>query len=161
MTLLALKDSPHKFGPSGFSEAALAMESRLRGPSSSSDFSSVSSTRDNVLNTGLVEAVADSAIAIDEQTVRLANQILNSLPSNVMEPEFVIEDDGAVALDWTLGRLQAISVSIYGNGRIGYAWLNGTSSGHAVTKITGDRIPETVLQQIREVAGASVALRNA
>ncbi|MDX2066122.1 MAG: hypothetical protein SFX74_10295 [Fimbriimonadaceae bacterium] len=102
-----------------------------------------------------MEALAESYVPVDSATIRAATEFLYALPDDIPSPEIVVEDDGAMAFDWTFGRRHAISVSVYANNRIGYAWINESFSGHAMASFKAGVVPDSVLQQIREIVDAA------
>lgn len=142
--------------PRGLSDAARSIEGRLRDFSERTGSSSAVSLRGNVASSFVIAAIVGSNVSIEPDTIQYSTGLLLALPSGTPIPAVVVEDDGAIALDWTFGRRLAISVSVYANGRIGYAWINDSSSGHAMAKMIRGVVPQSVLEQIREIVDAGV-----
>jgi len=93
------------------------------------------------------------ALAAGEQTanpisVLLAEQFVRVLPNAIPLPEFSIDPDGSISLDWIKARNQIFSRSVGANSRLAFAWLNGTDKGHAVARFDGQRVPERVIEGI-------------
>jgi len=93
------------------------------------------------------------ALAAGEQTanpisVLLAEQFVRVLPNAIPLPEFSIDPDGSISLDWIKARNQIFSLSVGANSRLAFAWLNGTDKGHAVARFDGQRVPERVIEGI-------------
>lgn len=148
-------------GPRGCSTEAVYVEDRLLSSTVDIEMSSAISPRMNRISSLLLEAGSSAEVALSDLTVDYAKSFIGSLPSNVPIPDILVEDDGAIALDWNMGRGRAISVSVYANGRLGYAWINGSSSGHAVISLSSSKVPNSILEQIKEIAGSSVCLWSA
>ena len=80
-----------------------------------------------------------------------ARQLVLALPSDLPLPEFAVEDDGAIAVEWLPSRSRMVSISVHGRGRVAYAWLDGTDKGHGVARFNGKELPEVLLSVIRSV----------
>jgi hypothetical protein len=97
------------------------------------------------------------ALAAEDQTVDpiavlVAGQFLRALPSAIPMPEFSIDPDGSVSLDWIEARNQIFSLSVGANSRLAFAWLDGTDKGHAVARFDGQQVPERVIEGITSIA---------
>lgn len=99
-----------------------------------------------------------SSIAISN-----AENLLRALPDDVPLPEFSVEPDGAIALDWMQSRSQMVSVSVSERDRLAYAWLDGTDRGHAVLGLRANAVPLPLLALIRSITahGNTAFLRAA
>jgi len=97
------------------------------------------------------------ALAAEDQTVDpiavlVAEKFLRALPNAIPLPEFSIDPDGSVSLDWIEARNQIFSLSVGANSRLAFAWLDGTDKGHAVARFDGQQIPERVIDGITSIA---------
>jgi hypothetical protein len=97
------------------------------------------------------------ALAAGEQianpiSVLLAEQFVRVLPNAIPLPEFSIDPDGSISLDWIKARNQIFSLSVGANSRLAFAWLDGTDKGHAVARFDGQRVPERVIEGITSIA---------
>jgi len=86
------------------------------------------------------------AIAIEN-----VENLLRALPDDVALPEFSVEPDGAIALDWIENRSQKVSVSVSKRDRLADAWLDGSDRGHAVLGLRTHAFPLDVLARIRSI----------
>ena len=92
-----------------------------------------------------------------------AKSFLRTLPDGVSLPEFSIEPDGSISLDWIESRDRLFSLSIGENNRLAYAWLDGTNKGHGVENFDGQQIPKRILDGITLIipnGNASVRLQR-
>jgi hypothetical protein len=105
------------------------------------------------------EADWDGADAspINADAVFNAQEILRALPSGYTLPEFAAEPDGSISLDWIESRNRIFSISVSAGLRLAYAWLDGSDRGHGVAQFDGERIPNRVLEGIREITGSGNA----
>lgn len=103
----------------------------------------------------------DDAAGIDPMAVRTAERFIRALPEGLPLPEFAPDPDGSISLDWIATRNRLFSLSIGGNGRLAYAWVDGTDKGHAVARFDGQNIPARVLEGIESIVGRHVGLRAA
>jgi hypothetical protein len=97
------------------------------------------------------------ALAAEDQTadpiaVLIAERFVRALPNPIPLPEFSIDPDGSISLDWIEGRNQIFSLSVGANSRLVFAWLDGTDKGHAVARFDGQQIPERVIEGITSIA---------
>jgi len=107
-------------------------------------------------------ALAAEDQAADPIAVLVAEKFLRALPNAIPLPEFSIDPDGSISLDWIKTRNQIFSLSIGANSRVAFAWLDGTDKGHAVARFDGQRIPERVIEGITSITtNGNAALRVA
>jgi hypothetical protein len=91
------------------------------------------------------------AIRIDDLTQENAGQVLRSLPDSVPMPEVAPDPDGSIAFDWVESRNRRFSLSIGANGRLAYAWIDGTDKGYAVARFDGVNFPDRVLYDLHQI----------
>jgi hypothetical protein len=112
----------------------------------------ISQLRDLAIECGQENWDGDGAAAIDTKAIINSEAIVRALPLGVPLPEFAPEPDGSVSLDWIHSRTCQFSMSVGGNHRLAYAWLDGTDSGHGVASFDGSTIPPRVIEGIFAVA---------
>lgn len=95
------------------------------------------------------------------EAVLKAENFLRALPDDVPMPEFSIEPDGAIALDWIQSRMRMLSVSITERERMAYAWLDGADRGHAVVGFRNQAVPSQILSLIRSIIADGVPILRA
>jgi len=93
----------------------------------------------------------EGAHAVLPAAVQLAEWFVRAMPDGIAAPEFAVESDGHVLLDWTASRDRRLSLSIGENNRLSYAWLDGTDKGHGVAGFDGVSIPIRVLTAIESI----------
>jgi len=93
------------------------------------------------------------ALPVDLTAVKSAADFVRALPESLPLPEFAVDPDGAVSLDWIQSKTRLFSVSISASNRLAFAWLDGSDRGHGVAKFTGDQIPRRILEGIRGIVG--------
>lgn len=93
---------------------------------------------------------ADAA-PIDAAALMNAQNMICALPENIPMPEFAIDPDGSIALDWIRSRHRIFSVSISASSRLAYAWLDGSDKGHGVASFDGDIVPARIIEGICEI----------
>ncbi|CAN5584216.1 hypothetical protein BH10ACI3_BH10ACI3_10020 [soil metagenome] len=104
----------------------------------------------------------ENSIGIDSFALWNAEDFIRSLPHDFPLPEFAPEPDGSISLDWIRSRHSMFSLSIGGNNRIAYAWLEGTDKGHGVAHFDGTTIPSRILAEIQPfLNNGKSALRTA
>jgi hypothetical protein len=103
------------------------------------------------LNALAVEYSSDASNVIDPVSLRIAEQFLRVLPDEIPMPEFSVEPDGCISLDWIESRSRVFSLSVSASNRFPYAWLDGTDVGQAVARFDGERIPERVIDGIMSI----------
>jgi hypothetical protein len=96
----------------------------------------------------------DESPSVDPCAIFTAESFLRALPDGIALPEFSIEPDGSISLDWIESRNRLISISVGMNNRLAYAWLDGTNKGHGVENFDGQQIPK------RLIDGITTILRN-
>ncbi len=102
------------------------------------------------------------AAAISLEAVDTAVDFVRVLPAGVPLPEFAVEPDGSIALDWTVSRHRRFTLSIGGSNRLAYAWLDGGDKGHGVARFDGELVPPRILDTIHSITGhADASLRAA
>ncbi len=101
------------------------------------------------------------ALAMDVRALRLAQEIIRSLPDDIEMPSFSIEPDGCVSLDWMPSRGRTFTLSAGKSDRLPYAWIDGTDRGHAVAKFAGGQLPPRIVQEIKRICGHDTSLRAA
>lgn len=90
-----------------------------------------------------------------------AKALLEALPTTSPFPEISVASDGDVSLDWFFGPRQALTLSVSGNGRLTFAWMNGHRS-YRGTDWFDEGIPGTIAEAISCLAKqADVAVRIA
>jgi hypothetical protein len=93
----------------------------------------------------------NGALAIEPLAIIQAEQFLRVLPNDIPVPEFSVEPDGAVSLDWIRSKDSIFSLSIGTNNRLAYAWLDEGDKGHAVARFDGYRVPTRILEGIKGI----------
>lgn len=91
------------------------------------------------------------AAAIDRASARVAEQIICALPNDVAVPEITPQPNGHIALDWIASRHRMLSVSASPNGRLAFAWHNGSDRAYGVVRFDGERVPHEILAKAREI----------
>jgi hypothetical protein len=95
---------------------------------------------------------ADAAAA-DPIAVSTAGRFIRRLPDGIPLPEFAVEPDGSISLDWIASRTRLFSLSIGLGNRLPYAWLDGADKGHGVSRFDGENVPPRILDDIRHIVG--------
>lgn len=91
------------------------------------------------------------AEAVDRVAAFRAVDLIRALPPAVPLPEVGGEPDGSISLDWIASRNRMFSLSVGAGDRLAYAWVDGSSRGHAVDRFDGETVPPRILQGIREI----------
>ena len=100
----------------------------------------------------LVEEYAtDEIITIHPRAVSTAKRFLRILPDGVSLPEFSVEPDGSISLDWIESRNRLFSLSIGPYNRFACAWLDGTNKGYFVENFDGQEIPKRIIDGITAI----------
>jgi hypothetical protein len=97
------------------------------------------------------EFKTDETITIHPCAVSTAERFLRALPQGVALPEFSVEPDGSISLDWMESRNRLFSISVGQNDRFACAWLDGTNKGHFVEKFDGQKIPKRIIDGITAI----------
>jgi hypothetical protein len=85
---------------------------------------------------------------VDPGALALADTILRALPDGFPMPEVGAEPDGAVSFDWLHSRRRMLSLSVQGDARLAYGWIDGSDSGHAVSQFDGVKLSDRLLSEI-------------
>jgi hypothetical protein len=93
----------------------------------------------------------EEAEAISPIAILNAESFLRAMPENFPLPEFAVEPDGNISMDWIKSRNSLFSLSIGSNNRLAFAWLDGTDKGHAVARFDGRQVPSHILEGITTV----------
>lgn len=96
-------------------------------------------------------AVAAEEKQCNPDSVFLAERFVRVLPAAFPMPEFSMDPDGSISLDWIPSRARIFSVSVSQNSRLAFAWVDGTDRGHAVARFDGQQIPKRVLEGIASI----------
>jgi len=99
--------------------------------------------------------------ALDYSSVAVTEQFLRALPDELPLPEFSVEPDGVISLDWIESRHRLFSLGISPNSRLAYAWLDGTDQGHGVARFDGQQIPKRILDGIAAISKNGIATLRA
>lgn len=91
------------------------------------------------------------ALPADPNAVKYAIAFLQNLPDDLPIPEFAIDPDGDVAIEWDYGPRLLISIRIARDGTLYYAGKDGHASFHGVEPYR-EGIPEAVSRGIERVA---------
>ena len=91
------------------------------------------------------------ACAIDPHAVLVAGNFVRALPEGVALPEFAPEPDGAISLDWIHMRNRFFSMSVGGDNRLAFTWLDGTNRGRGVESFDDRTIPVRILDGINMI----------
>jgi hypothetical protein len=91
----------------------------------------------------------DEQEVVDFQTFSNARHLLLALPDDLPAPEFSIDPDGAISMDWIQSRTRRISVSVSSSERLAYAWLDGSDRGRGVIRFRSPIFPLKLLSEIR------------
>lgn len=93
----------------------------------------------------------NGAEAVNPIALQNAERFLKVLPESFPLPEFAIEPDGGISLDWIKSRNNLFSLSVGGNNRLAFAWLDGADKGHAVARFNGHQVPSHILEGISAI----------
>lgn len=91
------------------------------------------------------------AEAVDRFAAFAAVDFIRALPEDVPLPEVAPDPDGSISLDWIQSKQRLFSLSVGTNGRLAFAWLDGSDRGHGVEQFDGERIPRRVIAGILEI----------
>lgn len=86
---------------------------------------------------------------VNEAAAELAEELLASLPTDIPMPEFDVDPDGGVALDWFGVPGKRFSISLDGKGRLFFAGVYGRNSTRYGREVFGGRLPKELLDEIR------------
>lgn len=93
----------------------------------------------------------NGALPIESAAGRLAADFVRALPDSVPLPEFAVEPDGSLSLDWMQSRHRVFSLSVSTNNQLAYAWVDGADKGHGVARFDGKTIPPRVLKDLSAI----------
>jgi hypothetical protein len=91
------------------------------------------------------------AEGVDPVIVDRVVRFLSTWPKSLPLPEWAVEEDGEVCLDWIAARDRVFSVSIGLSSNIAYAGVCGEISWHGVEIFEGTGIPELVTTGVWDV----------
>jgi hypothetical protein len=94
---------------------------------------------------------------VDPVAVVLAERFIRAMRYGIPMPEFAVDPDGAISLDWIQSKDRIFSLSISAPNRLSFAWLDGAERGHATAQFDGRNIPARVLDQITALVGTTYA----
>jgi hypothetical protein len=89
--------------------------------------------------------------AVDAQAYFNAEQLMLALPDDLPAPEFGIDPDGDISLDWMPSRTRMFSISVSASERLAYAWLDGSDRGHGVARFRAPVVPTSVLSFLKSI----------
>lgn len=96
---------------------------------------------------------------VDPDALLMAETIIRALPDGFPVPEVGAEPDGAISLDWIYSQHRMLSLSVEGDSRLAYGWIDGSDRGRAVAAFDGVRLSDRLLTEIGRImsdAGASL-----
>jgi hypothetical protein len=93
----------------------------------------------------------DDAAPLSPAAAMLAVRLIRVLPPDLPMPDFACEPDGSISLDWLLSRTRVFSLTAGMTDRLAYAWLDGTDRGYGVARFDDERIPNRILDALREI----------
>jgi hypothetical protein len=93
------------------------------------------------------------AVGVSRSAMLRAIAIIFRLPDVIPMPEVSAEPDGAISLDWEVARNRVFSISISGDDRLSYAWLDRGERGHGVATLNSGGIPTRIIKTIKEITG--------
>ncbi|MGD1029646.1 MAG: hypothetical protein ABSA05_00760 [Opitutaceae bacterium] len=87
---------------------------------------------------------------ISPESLDLAFKLIRSMPRDWLAPDFDLDSDGNVSLDWYGGPSRRLSVGVGKNGKLSYAWMLPNKRGkveqnYGVAQSEG-LFPETVIE---------------
>jgi hypothetical protein len=91
-----------------------------------------------------------NAALVEQDTLRNAYFLIESLPFGVPHPSIGAEPDGHLTLDWYRSPQRTLSVSVSPDGDLHFAALLGTRTRYGTEPFSGD-FPQSILTLIREV----------
>lgn len=98
---------------------------------------------------------------VNLRALQYAEDLIASLPDGIPLPECSIEPDGCVSLDWMPAPHRTLTMSVGENGRLPYAWVDGTDRGHAVGRLLDGELPTRILDEIRRFSRNESLVRAA
>ena len=97
-------------------------------------------------------AFADENGSVNPKAVSVTERFIRALPNTVSLPDFSVDPDGSIGLDWIESRTRILSLSVAANSRLAYAWVDGTDKGHAVARFDGREVPGRVIAAIKSIS---------
>jgi len=103
----------------------------------------------------LIEARCDvsrkgAPVAFSKDSLHHAIRLIESLPNQFPAPEFGVDPDGEIALDWYVDKYRALSISVAASGVLSYAAILGKSTKHGSEEL-GDDIPKEIVDSLRRL----------
>jgi len=92
----------------------------------------------------------EGSIAVPRETLDLARELIESLPTAYRTPEIAAEPDGHLSLEWRVNSRRVVSVSINPDGRLHWAALIGDEDPRGTCRFEG-QTPTTLLYWIGRV----------
>src|SRR5688572_24313411 len=91
--------------------------------------SAISLLRALVNECSLQESSLDDIPTINSMAAGIAESLLRALPDGIPMPEFAVEPDSSISLDWIESKNRMFSVSVNASYRLAFAWLDGSDKG--------------------------------
>lgn len=92
-----------------------------------------------------MESIGDGTeTPISSRTLSAAMEFVRAMPSSWPPPEFAIEPDGGISIDWVSSPHRQLSISVSERRRIAFAWQDGSNRGHGVAQFDGLRVPREI-----------------
>jgi hypothetical protein len=82
--------------------------------------------------------------------IHVAESFIKALPTTLPSPEFSVDPDGEISLDWIRGRNQIMSISIRGDGVLSYAARFGVAKQNGSEIFIGE-LPAIILNCLRRL----------
>lgn len=99
--------------------------------------------------------------SVTSETFENAEQLVLALPDDLPTPEFGVDPDGAVSLNWVIARTRMFSVSVTDSERIAFAWLDGSDKGHGVVRFRPPVLPTAFASALRGVIASDALIFRA
>ena len=100
------------------------------------------------------------ASTIDPTARSRAAAFVRAIPDYLPLPEFALDPDGAISLDWVSGRGRSLSIRVGPENRLAFAWLDGSDKGHGAVFFDGEQIPIRILYELGQIAENAVTVRT-
>lgn len=98
-----------------------------------------------------LEEAQAGALRIGSPTVQVAEAVVIAMPEWFPSPEFAVEPDGSISIDWIRSHQRMFSISVGITRTLAYAWLDGAERGHGVARFDDAVLPECVVSGIRRI----------
>jgi len=115
-----------------------------------SDFSLVDQLLDAFDNASTDGWDGEGSVSVSRQTLSLARDLVESLPTEFRTPEISAEPDGHIHLEWFISNRRVLGVSVNPDGRLHWAALVGEEDPRGTCRFDG-RTPITLLHWIGRV----------